>query len=76
MPLSTQTHKLGSEWGNVVKRSLMTLNMRNELPEEQSKSIMAFHPVTLEDRVHFNCKKKRKKRIRPHFESHRAGKKV
>lgn len=41
MPLSTQTHKLGSEWGNVVKK----LNMRNELPEEQSKSIMAFHPV-------------------------------
>lgn len=38
----------------------MTLNMRNELPEEQSKSIMAFHPVTLEDRVHFNCKKKKK----------------
>lgn len=36
MPLSTQTHKLGSERGNVVKSSLTKLNMRNKLSVEQS----------------------------------------
>lgn len=42
MLLSAQTHKPGSERGNVVRSSDMKLDMRNELPEEQSESVMNF----------------------------------